>query len=155
MMKHGLNILKMITTFLNPGQIPVLACDCPIFAQCKYVQWKWPESHGEDKMTIMLGGLHTGKALWNSMGDLLASSGWTEALIEASVATSGTVDSFLKAAHITRTRRAHQITCLSLSLLQKEAYDVACIDSNDIRAANIDFHSCSSGEKLPVVSRVA
>ena len=65
------------------------------------------------------------------MGDLLASSGWTEALIEASVAKSGTVDSFLKAAHITCTRGAHQITCLSLSLLQKEAYDVACIDSND------------------------
>ena len=82
-------------------------------AQCKYGQWKWPESHGEDKMTIMLRGLQTEKALWNSMGDLLASSGWTEALIEASVATSGTVDSFLKAAHITRTRRAHQITCHS------------------------------------------
>ena len=104
MVKHGMNILKMITTVLNPGQIPVLACDCA-------VQWKWPEFHGEDKITIMLGGLHTAKALWNSMGDLLASSGWTEALIEALVATSGTVDSFLKAAHITRTRQAHQITC--------------------------------------------
>ena len=25
----------------------------------------------------------------------------------------------------------------------------------EVRVANIDFHSCSSGEKLPVVSRVA
>ena len=67
-------ILKMLTTFLNPGQIPVIACDCPIFAQCKYIQWKWPLSHEEDKMIVMMGGLHTEKALWNSMGDMLASS---------------------------------------------------------------------------------
>ncbi len=65
---------------------------------------KWPESHGEDKIIVMMGDLHTEKAHWNSIGDLLASFAWTEALIEASVATSGNADSFLKAAHITRTK---------------------------------------------------
>ena len=63
-------------------------------------------------MIIMLGGLHVEKALWYSVGDLLAFSGWTEALTEADVATSGTAESFLKASHITSTRHAYQVTAL-------------------------------------------
>ena len=58
-------------------------CDCPIFAQCKYIQWKWPEEFGEDKFLIMFCGLHIEKALWNALGDMLQSSGWTVALTEA------------------------------------------------------------------------
>ena len=34
MVKHGLDKLKCITEFLSVGQIPILACDCPIFAIC-------------------------------------------------------------------------------------------------------------------------
>lgn len=34
MIKHNvMNILKSLTPFLNPGQIPVIACDCPIIAK--------------------------------------------------------------------------------------------------------------------------
>ena len=103
--KHGMSLVQAITACLNPDHslIPVLACDQPIFAQCKYTQWKWPDIYGEDKMIIMLGGLHVEKVLWYSVGDLLAFSGSTEALTKADVATSGTADSFLKASHITRT----------------------------------------------------
>ncbi len=39
MIKHAMDILKMTTSFLNPGQIPVMACDCPIFAKAKLIQW--------------------------------------------------------------------------------------------------------------------
>lgn len=52
----------------------------------------------------MLGGLHTESALWDTIGDLLDSSGWTRALTEAGVASPGTADSYLRASHITRTR---------------------------------------------------
>ncbi len=45
-------------------------------------------------------------AALKTLEDLLKSSGWVPALVQAGVATA---DSFLKAAHITRTRRAHQI----------------------------------------------
>ena len=34
-------------------------------------------------------------ALWNTLGDFLDSSGWTTALCEAEIASSGTADSFL------------------------------------------------------------
>ena len=42
--------------------------------------------------------------------------------IQASLATPGIADSFLKASHVTRTRRAHQITACSLYLLQQKAH---------------------------------
>ena len=71
----------------------------------------------------MFGGLHLEKGLWIALGDLLASSGWTDALTDAAIATVGTADSFLKCTHITRTRHAHQLTALALSVLQKNAYD--------------------------------
>ena len=56
------------------------------------------------------------------MGDVLGGSGWTTALTQAEVASSGTADSYLKAAHVTRTRHAHQVTLLTLYILQKEAF---------------------------------
>ena len=70
----------------------------------------------------MMGGLHLEMALWNTLGDVLEGSDWTTALAEAEVASSGTADSFLKVAHLTRTRHAHQITLLTLHKLQKEAF---------------------------------
>jgi hypothetical protein len=71
----------------------------------------------------MFGGLHIEMALWNTLGDLLECSGWTTALCEADVASSGTADSFLKASHLTRTRHAHQVTALALMKLQHEAWE--------------------------------
>ena len=67
----------------------------------------------------MFGGLHIELA---DLKTLLNSSGWTSALVQAGVATSGTADSFLKAAHITRTRRAHQVTACVLYQALNEAY---------------------------------
>lgn len=104
MIKHGMNVLKQAITFLNPSQIPVIALDQPLFALAKMVQWKWPQTHGEDKYVVMFGGLHLELALWNTLGDLLDSSGWTTALVEAEIASSGVADSFLKSSHLTRTR---------------------------------------------------
>ena len=58
MVKHSKNILISITLYLSPGQIPVMACDCPIFAKAKYIQWTWPSTHGEDKMVMFGGDVH-------------------------------------------------------------------------------------------------
>ena len=124
MIKHGMDIQQQITSHLNPGQIPITTFDQPLFALAKTVQWRWPESHGEKKHVVMFGGLHIEMALWTTLGDLLDSSGWTTALCEAGIATSGTADSFLKASHLTRTRHSHQVTLLALSKLQHEAWEV-------------------------------
>lgn len=131
MVKHGMSIIQNVTEFLNPGQIPVMACDCPIFAMSKYIQWKFPTTHGESLMVIMFGGLHLEKALWTGLGDLLDASGWIEALTESGIATPGTAQSFLKVSHITRTRHAHQISVLALGKLQQDAFDKAIDTDND------------------------
>ena len=67
----------------------------------------------------MLGGLYTEMALWNVPGDLLEGSGWTSALSEAEVTSA---QSMLNVAHLTRTRHAHQVTLLTLHILQHEAF---------------------------------
>ena len=37
MVKHGMDVLRKITAYLNPGQTPVMAFDQPLFALAKYV----------------------------------------------------------------------------------------------------------------------
>ena len=124
MIKHGLDIQRRAIKWINPGQIPVTTFDQPLFALAKLVQWKWPDVYGESVHVVMMGGLHLEMALWNTLGDVLEDSGWTTALTEAEAASSGTADSFLKVAHLTRTRHAHQITLLTLNKLQKEDFSV-------------------------------
>ena len=70
----------------------------------------------------MLGGLHIEMTIWNTYGDYLEASGWTTALTQAGITSSGTADSFLKAAHLTRTRHAHQVSALALTKLQHDAF---------------------------------
>ena len=122
MIKHGMNVIRWSTDFLNPGQIPVVAFDAPLYALAKFTQWNCPDTHGEGKFIVMFGGLHIEMAMWTTYGDYLGGSGWTNALTEAGIASSGTADSFLKASHLTRTRHAHQVTALALAKLQEDAF---------------------------------
>ena len=71
----------------------------------------------------MFGGLHIEMTALTTLGDWLQGSGWTHALVQAEITTAGTADSFLRAAHVTRTRRAHQVTVTVLYILQRRAYD--------------------------------
>ena len=57
-----------------------------------------------------------------SIGNLLQNSGWTGALVDSVVASSGPVESFVAAASITRTQQMHQITACSFYELMNEAY---------------------------------
>lgn len=85
----------------------------------------WSGTHHPYRSTsaiVMFYWLHIEIAAFKTLGDLLEGSGWTGALVQARVATPGTVDAFLKASHVTRTRRSHQITASSLYLLLQKAY---------------------------------
>lgn len=126
-LRHCMEKIRDAVAFLNPGQIPVIAADQPLYALLKQIQWQWPE-YGEDSFVIMFGGLHIEMAALKSLGTVLRNSGWTSSLTEAGVASSGTAESFLSAASVTRTRQAHQITACSLYNLMKEAYYNYCSD---------------------------
>lgn len=58
MIKHSMTIVQAAVQHLNPGQVPVLAADQPLFALAKQIQWTWPNTFGEDHFVIMFGGLH-------------------------------------------------------------------------------------------------
>ena len=58
MIRHSMNVVKKAVTVVNPGQIPVIACDQPLFKIAKQIQWMWPEEYREESFVITLGGLH-------------------------------------------------------------------------------------------------
>ena len=51
--------------------------------------------------------------------------------IEAGVSSSGTADSFLRASHLTKTRRVHQVTLLALCKLQHDAWQNFCSSGSE------------------------
>ena len=63
------------------------------------------------------------------VGQWLNNSGLDSALVQADVTTRGRADAILKAAHITRSRYAHQVSTCTLYILQRRAYKAA-IDDN-------------------------
>lgn len=123
MIKHAIDVLMNAINFLNPGQIPVVALDQPLFAIGKQIQWKCPLQYGENKLTLMLGGLHTEMAFLKAIGSIVRDSGWTDVLVDANIATSGVADSFLSASHVTKTRYAHQVTVCALFNQMNTAYE--------------------------------
>ncbi|EDO43913.1 predicted protein [Nematostella vectensis] len=132
MIKHSMSVIKLFIEKINPGQIPVIAFDQPLYAVAKEVQWKWLSLYGGEKFVIVFGGLHIEMAFLKVLGQWLEDSGWTVALVDADVASSGTADSFLKASSVTRTRRAHQVTACSLYLLLQRGYQRYVADTDDI-----------------------
>jgi len=37
--------------------------DAPLFALAKLIQWKWPDTYGENKFVAIFGGLHIEMAI--------------------------------------------------------------------------------------------
>lgn len=129
MIRHGMDLVKQTTEYLNPQQIPVFVVDQPLYDIAKKMQWTFPDIFAEDKFVVLLGGLHIEMALWSTMGDILRGSGWPEALVEAGIAkTEAAATSFLKAADPMRTRYAHQVTCVALDNLIRRAYEDSGIE---------------------------
>ena len=42
MLRHSMDVTKAAVQYLNPGQVPVLTADQPLFAILKGIQWTWP-----------------------------------------------------------------------------------------------------------------
>ena len=100
MIWHSMDMIKKAVQELNPGQVPVITLDQPLYAISKLIQWNWPANYGEEKFVILLGGLHIEMAALKVLGDWLDDSVWIEDLVQANVASAGTVESFLQASHV-------------------------------------------------------
>jgi len=130
MIKHAMIVAKNAIEHLNPGQIPVITMDQPLYALAKQIQWSWSELD-EKSYVVMLGGLHIEMAVMSMMGKWLDGSGWCTALVEAGITTSGKAEAFLSASHVKRTRYAHQVTVACLHVLQNNAYQSYCMELED------------------------
>ena len=107
MMKHGLEVIKKAIMHVNPLQTPVVACDQPLYAIAKQIQWTYPEQFGCHQIFIMFGGLHIEMAALKTIGHWLDGSGWCDALVQAGITTQGVAESLLSASHVKRARYAH------------------------------------------------
>lgn len=137
MICHSMDIIKAAVQHLNPGEIPVLAADQPPYPLAKEVQWTWPDTYGEDHFMIMLGGLHIEMVILKFLRDWMEDSGWTNALIQADIASSGTAKSFIHPSHVTKTRNAHHVTDASLYTLFQQGYSEDCTpDETDAMQPN-------------------
>lgn len=123
MIAHAIKVVREATHHLNPSQTPVLAVDQPLYAIAKQIQWSLGGIYSEENLIVMCGGLHIEMAAFKALGKWVEGSGWKESLVDAGVATDGVAESFVSAKHLTRTRRAHQVTAASLYVLMRKAYD--------------------------------
>ena len=57
MVRHSMDVVQRAVRLLNPGQVPVLTLDQPLFTIAKQIQWNWPDVYVEDNFVILLGGL--------------------------------------------------------------------------------------------------
>ncbi len=58
MQKRAMLVVKKEIDFINPGQIPMIVGDCPLYAQQKKYQWAYPNEVGESKTVSFMGFLH-------------------------------------------------------------------------------------------------
>ena len=143
MMVHAMQMASNAIHHLNPSQTPVIVVDQPLYAICKQIQWTWPESYGEDKVVVMMGGLHIEMNLLKLLGDWLRGSGWITALIQANITTSGRAESMLSGSHVTQTRYAHQVSAGTFTILLKRAYNQYCKNNSEALSYDewLDRHS--------------
>ena len=126
MICHAIEVISRAVRYLIPSQVPVITFDELLFALAKQVKWQWPERFGERKLIVMFGGLLVELTAQKAIGKWIEDSGWTGALVQSGIASSGIADSFLKGSHVSKTRRAHQITACPLKILMLKAYDLYC-----------------------------
>ena len=120
MIQHSMKIVKEGVAYVNPNQTPVIAMYQPLFAVVKQIQWEKADLYGEEKYVMMMGGLHVEMASLKMVGHWLDKSGWDSALVQADITTRGRADGILKAAHITRSRYAHQVRLPALCIYYRE-----------------------------------
>jgi len=126
--KHAMLTTKKATAYANPGQIPVIVGDCPLYAHQKKCQWMYPNEVGESQMVCIMGFLHVEVASQECAGKFLADSGWDKLFTLGKVTTPGVAKSFLGGSHVKRTRHAYHLTLAFLNMMKIQAYEEYCSD---------------------------
>ena len=98
--RHSIDRIIEIIEKINPGQVPVITGDQPVYALGKQVQWMMEKY---TNVIWMLGALHIEMTWLGVLGDWLDGGSWTELYDMSKISTSGRVDSFLKGSFVKST----------------------------------------------------
>ena len=122
MQKHAMFVTKKAIEFVNPGQVPVIEGDCPLYAQRKKCQLAYPNEVAESKMVCFMCFLLIEMTSQDCGGKLLSGSGWDRMFSLAGIFTTGIATSLLAGKHVKRTRYAYQLTLAWLHVLKVQAH---------------------------------
>ena len=122
MITYCLTVVQAAVQKLNPGQIPVITFDQPLYALAKQIQWQWSDTYDENKFVIMMRGLHIEMAALRMLGHWLDDSGWVQCLVQSGVAIAGVADLFVQTSNVKRKRYAHTVTAAALFIYTKRCY---------------------------------
>ena len=114
----------------------------PLYKIAKELQWLHPEKYGQSKLIVMMGALHIEMAIDSVFGDVLQCSGWSQALSQSSIFTSGRADALEKGSNVNRSRYAYEITLLALEDLREKAFKQYCLENQQL-PDDIDIESWS------------
>lgn len=132
MILHAVKLVKNVIEYINPGQTPTIGMDHPLYAIAKQIQWESPHAYEESSYVVIMGGLHIEMTAFKMVGQWLKNSGSDSVLVQADVKTRGRADAILKAAHITRSSYAHQVSAYTLYILQRWAHKAAIEDNQGL-----------------------
>ena len=71
MVKHCMVVVQRTIQDINPSQVPMITADQPVYALLKQIQWKYPNTFGEDNFVIMMVRLHLEMAMLAVLGLIL------------------------------------------------------------------------------------
>ena len=130
MIKHAITVVKKAVEHLNPGQAAVIAFDQAPYALAKQIQWRYPNTMEEDKLAVVLGGLHIELAVLKAIGSWLLGSGWTKDFAHTGITTTGRAESlvYITSAHITRKIRSSSYGILALCTENVPPFPERCKD---------------------------
>jgi hypothetical protein len=124
--KHSMLVTMNAINYVNPGQIPVIVGDLPIYIQQKKCHWRYTDEVGESKMVCLMGFLHIEMTSQECGGKLLAGSGWEQMFSLAKVFRPGVAACLLGGKHVKRTRYSYQLTLAWLHRVKVQRHTEYC-----------------------------
>ena len=129
--------------------IPWVTADQPLYALFKTIQWRFPETHGEQLIVAVLGAMHTEKAAWTCVGQVEDGSGSSAIMAEAGVTTFGVAESCLHCAHISLSRYLNTVSACVLYIMLRDSFQ-EYIDEFPEGSQPIDIDKWCEDQKSPM-----
>ena len=149
MVKHCLTVIIKAHAYTNPGEIPWVTADQPLYALFKTIQWRFPETHGEQLIVAVLGAMHTEKAAWTCVRQVEDGSGSSAIMAEADVTTFGVAESCRHCAHISRSRYLNTVSACVLYIMLRDSFQ-EYIDELPEGSQPIDIDKWCEDQKSPM-----